>query len=450
MVLAIFSLSLLPLSLKGQIDKPKILVDISPKTVIVGQPVNVKVTVLVPTWLLGAPEFPNIDLPGAITILPNVRAENVSRDIGGSRWSGIARSYMIYPQEEKNYQFPKVDIGVVYSLGGIEKSPKTNVSIPQVRFNAVIPDEARRLEYFISTDELKIEQEFDKKLTDLKVGDSFKRTVTISTKNSLAMFIPPLQIDSLDGVKTYYDEPIVTNKKEDRVGFIGGERIEKITYFIEKPGDYELPAIEIYWWNLKSKRVVTSKLKTVKFYADSNASYISELAIKEDSTKTAIAKEKNVQKIDWKFITILLITFIFMLIFRRELKRSVIDKPLNWIEERKERAKNSEKSYFNKIKKACSNKNLKGIKVSFSNWLSRISENEKDLDIKQLSEMTDSKELLQYYQQLDAILFGKNNLKNNWNCRKFLDLIKISRKEYLKINAIRNKPDTIPPLNPRT
>jgi len=450
MILAIFLLSLLPLLLKGQTDKPKIFVDVSPKTVIVGQPVNVKVTVLVPTWLLGAQEFPHIDLPGAITILPNERAENVSKDINGSRWSGIARSYTVYPQEEKSYQFPRVTVGVVYSIGGINKSPKTNVAIPQVKFKAVIPTEARRLEYFISTDELKIKQEFDKKLAGLKVGDSFKRTITTSTKKSLAMFIPPIVIDSLDGVKTYFDEPIVTDKNEDRIGFIGGERIEEITYFIEEPGEYELPEIEIYWWNIKNKRVVTSKLKAIKFHADSIASYISELAIKEDSTQTAIVKGKNVQKVEWKYIVVLLIAFVFVIIFRRELKRLLIDNTANWIEERKERAQNSEKNYFNKIKKACSNGNLNEIKISFSDWLKKVSEKERNFDVKKLSEMTNNKELLDYSQKLDAILFGKGEVKNNWKCGKFLDLLKTSRKEYFKVNAMRSKLDIIPPLNPKT
>ena len=264
------------------------------------------------------------------------------------------------------------------------------------------------------------------------------------------MFIPPLKIDSLDGVKTYFDEPIVTNKKEDRVGFIGGERIEEITYFIEKPGDYELPEIEIFWWNLNSKRVVTSKLKAIKFHADSNASYISELAIHEDSTQTSIVKEKNIQKYDWKYIVILIIAFVLVIIYRKELKRLVVVKTANWIEERKERAQNSEKNYFNKIVKACSNYDLKEIKISFSDWLNKISEKENNYDVKQLSEITNNKELLQYSQQLDAILFGKNEPRNNWNSSKFLDSAKISRKEYLKVDAIRNKPNIIPPLNPKT
>lgn len=449
-ILTMFLLSLIPLSLKGKTDKPKIFVDVSPQVVIVGQPVTVKVTVLVPTWLLGAPEFPNIDLPGAITILSNERAQNVSKDIGGSRWSGIARSYVIYPQEEKSYQLPKANVGVVYSVGGIEKSPKTNVTIPKVTFKAVIPTEARKLEYFIATVNLEIKQKFDKKLAHLKVGDSFKRTITITTKKSLAMFIPPLQIDSLEGIKIYFDEPIVTNKTENRVGFIAGERIEEVTYFIEKPGDYELPEIKIYWWNLNSKKIVTSKLKTIKFHADSNASYVSELAIIEDSTQTSIVEEKNVQKVDWEYIVILLIAFVLVIIFRKQLKILVIDKPANWIEERKERALNSEKNYFNMIKKACSKNDLNEIKISFSNWLTRISDKENDLDVKQLSEITNNKELLQYSQQLDTILFGKNGYRNDWNCSKFLDLVKRSRREYLKVDAIRNKPDIIPPLNPKT
>ena len=63
----------------------------------VGQPVRLTVDVLVTTWLTGAPEFPDLELPGAIVVLPEERALNLSEDFEGGRWFGLSRSYLIYP-----------------------------------------------------------------------------------------------------------------------------------------------------------------------------------------------------------------------------------------------------------------------------------------------------------------------------------------------------------------
>lgn len=446
--IAIIVLLLITSSINAQVAKPIVRAKVLKSTVIVGEPVEIKVSVVVPTWLLGSPEFPTLEIPGAISTLPDVQAENVYETIDYERWSGIARTYLVYPQEAKSYTLPNASVGVTYSLGGIEKSPKTNVKIPQVKFKAVIPESARSLEYFISTTQLKIEQELDKKLTKIRVGDSFQREITISTKNSLAMFIPSLQIDEIDGLKIYFDEPIVENKKKERVGITGGERIEKITYFIEKPGDYQLPEIKIDWWNLKSKEVVSSTLKAIEFYADSNTNYISELSIQEDSTLTALVKEESKHN-TWNYLLWTLIIALLLFIEKRfRIIQSIVRKIKNWLRKREELKRESETEYFKRFREACDENNLAEIKTAFSNWLDRISINENWSDVRELSEITNNTELLLNAQKLDEILFGKDGKEINWNKSDFLQQVKASRKEFLKIKKMKAESRRIPPLNP--
>lgn len=448
----LFLLMISNLSLIAQVQKPKLFVTTSPKTVIVGQAVNVKVSVVVPTWLLGAPEFPQLEIPGAITILPEERAENITQTIDGETWSGISRTYLIYPQEEKEYKLPKANVEVVYSLGGIEKSPQTSIPLPQYKFSAVIPEEAKSMDYFLATTQLKVSQKFDRKLSELKVGDSFSRTIKVEVKNTMAMFIPPIQFDSLNGMTIYHDPAEVKNKSANRVGFTGGYRVDKVSYFIQKPGDYELPEIEIKWWNLKRNRISTSKIKAVKFHADSNKNYISEIAIPVDSLSTTSV---NITESNFPIKHLIGVLLFFLILFfidrKYSISKNLLRRITRDIEKRKEAKENSEETFFNKFKSVCNGNDYSLVKFSFSNWLNRISENSNNFSVKALAEKTDNMKLIKYVEQLDEILFGKNSKeesKNKCDCKEFLKVVSESRNKYLRMKNESRKEDIIPSLNP--
>jgi len=91
------------------------------------------------------------------------------------------------------------------------------------------------------------------------------------------MLIPPLPFEASDGVRVYHEEPSVQDRKSDRGEFVFGRRIHSAKYFIQKSGDYTLPAIEVKWWNLSTDHLVTSALPAVHFTAAANSAYITEL-----------------------------------------------------------------------------------------------------------------------------------------------------------------------------
>jgi hypothetical protein len=54
-----------------------------------------------------------------------------------------------------------------------------------------MPPGAERAKYFLTTERLQITQFFDRKLQDLKVGDSILRTVSMIAENTVGMTLPP-------------------------------------------------------------------------------------------------------------------------------------------------------------------------------------------------------------------------------------------------------------------
>ena len=112
---------------------------------------------------------------------------------------------------------------------------------------------------------------------------------------------------------------------------------------------------------------------------------------------------------------------------------------------------NSEETYFKKFEVECRGDNLQLIKLSFSNWLNRLSVKEQHITPKILAELTDNDELFQYSKQLDEILFGKEssaNYANNWEGKKFYHLVKKSRLIFLKNEKENGRKAIIPSLNP--
>jgi len=77
------------------------------KDIIVGQPVKLVVTVLVPNYFAGSPDFPELEIENAIVVLPQDRPQNSNEQIGSSTYAGITESYTIYSQQPETSTFDR-------------------------------------------------------------------------------------------------------------------------------------------------------------------------------------------------------------------------------------------------------------------------------------------------------------------------------------------------------
>jgi BatD DUF11 like domain len=244
--------------------------------IMVGQPVRLTVSVLVPNYFTGSPDFPEFEIENAIVVLPQDRPQNINQKIGGVAYAGITETYTIYPQQPGTFQLPPAQIAVSYASAP-PKSTNAHVALPQLRFQADIPAEAKDLSYFLPTTRLTMQQKWSRPLTHVQTGDSIERTITVTATKMQGMVIPPLPFDAPAGIRVYPDEPAVQDQKSDHGEFLFGRRTQSAKYFIEKEGDYQLPAIELKWWNLSTRRIVIATLPAVHFTAVANPDFSAEL-----------------------------------------------------------------------------------------------------------------------------------------------------------------------------
>ncbi len=234
--------------------EPVFRVSLEADQTIVGQPIILRVTVLVPTWLPKAPVFPDFEVADLAVRLPPRSSGPTSETIDGERWSGVTRSYRLYPLVAGEFTIPSRSGLVTFADPGASKPIESSVSTPELVFQSVIPADAAALAPFIAAEELTLEQRIEGPNESTKPGDAFTRTVTARIEGGLPVAIPSLiSVSNHPAFAFYPKEPALT-ETIDR-SKVSGSRTESITVVATAGGSYTAPPIELAWYNLRTKAV---------------------------------------------------------------------------------------------------------------------------------------------------------------------------------------------------
>jgi hypothetical protein len=242
---------------------PVVDVEFKETSTVPGQFLTLRITVLVPTWMPQPVVFPPLDAPNVRVRLPDRSTSPTSRRIDGAEWSGVTRRYMVSPMAPGRFALPEDRVTVTYADPDNPSEPvRTTVALPALQVEGLVPPGAEGLSPFIAAAGLELEQNLSDTTTGLTPGDSLKRTVTATISGTSPMMLPQLMASpKIEGFAVYADEPVL-EEKEDR-GLLTGTRREVVTLMAEGNGGGELPAVEISWYNLKTKTVETASLEPV-------------------------------------------------------------------------------------------------------------------------------------------------------------------------------------------
>lgn len=214
--------------------------------IVLGQQTRLFVEILTDTWFSHAPRYPELKLPGAITLLPEQMGTNFTELIDGVTYAGQRRSYVIFPQRTGQLQIPPLEIRLGVSQEGQDGTPfvATTRAI-DLRVIARVGAEDR--DELLTTTRLVVSDTWDRSLDDLEAGDAITRTVRLQGDQTLGMLLPEITFEVPTGIAVYSDQPRIA----DRVnrGQYRGERTQTVTYVLQRSGSFELPAIELSWWD---------------------------------------------------------------------------------------------------------------------------------------------------------------------------------------------------------
>ncbi|RJG11074.1 hypothetical protein D3879_15520 [Pseudomonas cavernicola] len=260
---------------------PKVLVEarITPAgTAVVGSTLHLEVDVLVDTWFTAAPQLPPLQLSGALVTPPGGEAVHLTQVRDGETFFGLRYTYLITPTQAQPYSIPALSISV---QAGQASAPLTVQSQP-LSFISSQPAGVAPGQNLLVAQTVKLDQQVSRSANPLKVGDSITRQLTTEAVGAQAMLIPPPEFAEVKGLKRYLKTPQVSTLGNGRGDVSGGQRSDSVTYVVDQPGHYTLPAIELKWWDASANRIRTSTVPALEVEASANSAYQAPFSIADD------------------------------------------------------------------------------------------------------------------------------------------------------------------------
>ncbi|MEM6657854.1 MAG: hypothetical protein AAF625_07180 [Pseudomonadota bacterium] len=271
-ILALLILCWLPAQACAQ-QTPLVTVEMTQTETVLGQPLTVRIKVLVPTFSPAPPEFPSLEIPGVLVRLPERASGPISEDVNGETWSGVQRSYRVYPLRPGEFEIPAQTVRITYAQEGGIDPIVVDLNTDAISFVATIPPGAENLDPMIVANGFSMTQTLDPP-QDFEVGDAITRTVQANIAGTTGILIPSLVGENTSiTLRAYPKDPDVSDSEER--GVLSGTRTETITYLGVRPGDAVLPPIAVDWFNLQTGQVETTRVDGVTFAVTGSAASLS-------------------------------------------------------------------------------------------------------------------------------------------------------------------------------
>ncbi|WP_259068104.1 BatD family protein [Mucilaginibacter sp. X4EP1] len=253
-------------------------------TVYAQQPFKITISVLTATWYTAPLEFDNLQIPNAF-IMPFDKTVPGIFTINGQNYAGLTFYYIVFPYKEGHYTLPPINIVATTPPVGDSKAQRINVKMQALSYIVKpVPKNFSSDNWFVAKD-VSIEQRWSRSLSRLKVGDVVTRTITINARGTLPQFIPELKTDSLSWGSVYPQPSTLTDTRDEYDA--NGQRIQSVTYLLEKEGNFTFPQATIEWFNPINSRVYKRNTPVVKIHVATNPN-LGILKTAKDSLKATL------------------------------------------------------------------------------------------------------------------------------------------------------------------
>lgn len=362
-------LVLLLLTLAGPVlaqgdTSPIVRSSLEQNTAIPGQPLIYRISVLVPTWLPSPPVFPSFEVPNVAVRLPSRASGPISETIDGETWSGVSRSYRLYPMAAGRFEIPAGLVKVTYADPQTSQPVVVDVQTDAFEIIGQLPAGADTLSPFLAARTLTLDRTFDGVTDDLKAGDSLSISTAVGVTGVLPMFVPPVTPDEgISGLVFYPKEPVL-EEGENR-GVIEGKRSEEVTVMVENAGSYRISELSVSWYNLESGKVETSTVPAIEFDV-AGVVPVNEAVSESFSARSLLA--------GMLVVMVVAVLFVFFI-------KAYGQPVLKWIKYRLKVYKLSEFHAYQTLKHSVRKRDYSGTLVAVSNWKDRIGRHCASLDM---------------------------------------------------------------------
>ncbi|TNF63249.1 MAG: hypothetical protein EP307_05425 [Rhodobacteraceae bacterium] len=246
-------------------DEPRLVLDFEQTATIPGQPLELRLTVLVPTYLPKSPVWPSLETENVLVRVDATRP--TSQRVGSATWSGVTRRYLVTPMVPGDFALAAQQVSITWADPESNAPRETTLLTEKTAFSGVVPPGAEGLSPFLAARSVELDQRVEGPTEGLAPGDSVIRVVTAKISGTSPMFLPPLLGEhDITGIRAYGNDHVI--ETQGTGADISGTRTEKITLIAESGGSGTAPAVELSWFNLDTGKLETTRLEAIPFSVD--------------------------------------------------------------------------------------------------------------------------------------------------------------------------------------
>lgn len=227
-----------------------------------GQRARLILEVAVDTWFTGGTRIAVPEVPGLVLLQNEQFASNASETRRGRTWVIQRWSIDVYPQRAGRFTIPPLRLRMQVN-GGPAGDVAGELFSPPVNLQAMLPAALETVQSWVAAPAFSVAQQFDRQLDGLQVGDAFERRIEFKATDVMAMMLPTVVAREIDGLAVYPAPPELDDSNNR--GQTRASRSRSISYVMQAPGEYELPALRFAWWDTREATLREVELPATQF-----------------------------------------------------------------------------------------------------------------------------------------------------------------------------------------
>jgi len=237
---------------------------LSPNEVIVpGQRVALTIEVATSRWFTGGTRIRLPEVDGLVILQNEKFASNATVTRNGHTWVVQRWTLDLYPQKTGSFRIPPIEMLIEVNVSA-NKSITGYIASTAQSLNVSLPKPLEKTPFWVAAPFYSMTQKMNADLQNLQIGDAVEREITLKANGVMAMMLPVIPLEGVDGLRGYTTPPQLEDSNNR--GKSQAIRIQHITYIAEKPGSYTLPAIDVFWWNTQTKKLAVVSLAETQIH----------------------------------------------------------------------------------------------------------------------------------------------------------------------------------------
>jgi hypothetical protein len=171
----------------------------------------------------------------------------------GRSFIALERRYAIFPQASGPLTIEPVTFeAVVVSPSGFSNVQRYRSEPVELTVRSAVPPPAGYADAaWLPAQSLSLDERWSASVAELTAGVPQTRTITIDAVGVLETQLPELRVPQSASIRQYGDQPELV--REPELAGLRSQRIERFAVLAQTPGEHELPAIELPWFNVSEE-----------------------------------------------------------------------------------------------------------------------------------------------------------------------------------------------------